>query len=371
MRRIFLPLLAIVVLGGVVLSCGGDDEGPVKLGFLAGLSGDYAEWGPPSQDGAEAALGVINASGGILGRDAELVVQDNLSTAEGAVTGYNRIREEIHALGGVESDGAVALLDTVAEDEMPTMCPACGTTVLDTEGGNYIWRITASDTTYGIISAQLARDLGYTRVAMLVQQTEGTESPRRGLQGRLGEQDRPRDHRRRALPARPGQLPGSGEEAFSGNPEAVYIGAGPQAGIPIIREYIARGYEATLLVSPDLQVPDIAAAASQLPTGRVLAAQVTDDFESPAYSAFAKRTLDLRRQGAPDGLLRDQPVRPVHRAGAGHDRCRVHRRPRRRSPDLQRHERAGHQGVHLPRRCRRTRARRADRLRTDLRARSS
>ena len=177
MRRIFLSMLAIVVLGGVVLSCGDDDEGPVKLGFLAGLSGDYSEWGPPSQDGAEAAIGVINESGGILGRDAELVVQDNLSTPEGAVTGYNRIREEIDALGGVESDGAVALLGTVAEDEMPTMCPACGTTVLDTEGGNYIWRITASDTTYGIISAQLARDLGFTRVAMLVQQTEGTESP--------------------------------------------------------------------------------------------------------------------------------------------------------------------------------------------------
>ena len=104
----------------------GRDEGPVKFGFLAGLSGDYSEWGPPSQDGAEAAIGVINENGGILGRDAELVVQDNLSTAEGAVRGYNRIREEIDALGGVESDGAVALLDTVAEDEMPTMCPACG-----------------------------------------------------------------------------------------------------------------------------------------------------------------------------------------------------------------------------------------------------
>ena len=138
------------------VSDSGRDEGPVKFGFLAGLSGDYSEWGPPSQDGAEAAIGVINENGGILGRDVELVVQDNLSTAEGAVRGYNRIREEIDALGGVESDGAVALLQTLAEDEMPTMCPACGTTVLDTEGGNYIWRITASDTTYGIISAQLA-----------------------------------------------------------------------------------------------------------------------------------------------------------------------------------------------------------------------
>ena len=302
MRRIFLPLIAIVVLGGVVLSCGDDDEGPVKLGFLAGLSGDYSEWGPPSQDGAEAAIGVINAAGGILGRDAELVVQDNLSTPEGAVTGYNRIREEIHALGGVESDGAVALLGTVAEDEMPTMCPACGTTVLDTEGGNYIWRITASDTTYGIISAQLARDLGFTRVSMLVQQTEGTESPANVFkdvwENKIGGE----------IIADVRFAPGSDsyqaevEQAFAGDPEAVYIGAGPQAGIPILREYIARGYDAQILVSPDLQVPDIAEAAAELPTGRILAAQVTDDFESPAYSAFAAAHQQYAGKAPPTGF---------------------------------------------------------------------
>ena len=302
MRRIFLSLLAIVVLGGVVLSCGDDDEGPVKLGFLAGLSGDYSEWGPPSQDGAEAAIGVINASGGILGRDAELVVQDNLSTAEGAVTGYNRIREEIHALGGVESDGAVALLNTVAEDEMPTMCPACGTTVLDTKGGNYIWRITASDTTYGIISAQLARDLGYTRVAMLVQQTEGTESPavvfKDVWENKIGGDITADVRFQPGLDSYQAQV----EQAFAGDPEAVYIGAGPQAGIPIIREYIARGYEATILVSPDLQVPDISETAAELPTGRILAAQVTDDFESPAYAAFAAAHQEYANKPPPTGF---------------------------------------------------------------------
>ena len=280
----------------------GRDEGPVKFGFLAGLSGDYSEWGPPSQDGAEAAIGVINENGGILGRDAELVVQDNLSTAEGAVRGYNRIREEIDALGGVESDGAVALLDTVAEDEMPTMCPACGTTVLDTKGGNYIWRITASDTTYGIISAQLARDAGYTRVNMLVQQTEGTESPaevfkdvwENKIGGQIGEDVRFNP----GLDSYQAQV----EQAFSGNPDAVYIGAGPQAGIPILREYISRGHTATILVSPDLQVPDIAETAASLPTGRILAAQVTDAFDSPAYAAFAAAHQKFAGKPPPTGF---------------------------------------------------------------------
>ena len=278
------------------------DEGPVKLGFLAGLSGDYAEGASPGLDGAEAAIGVINASGGILGRAVELVVQDNLSTAEGAVTGYNRIREEIDALGGVESDGAVALLNTLAEDEMPTMCPACGTTVLDTEGGNFIWRITASDTTYGIISAQIARDAGYSRVAMLVQQTEGTESPANVFkdvwENKIGGE----------IIADVRFAPGSDSyqaevhQALSGDPEAVYISAGPQAGIPILREYIARSYDATILVSPDLQVPDIAETAAELPTGRILAVQITDDFDSPAYAAFAAAHQEHANKPPPTGF---------------------------------------------------------------------
>ena len=278
------------------------DEAPVKLGLLVGLSGDFAEWAPPSLDGAEAAIGVINASGGILGRAVELVVQDNLSTAEGAVTGYNRIREEIDALGGVESDGAVALLNTLAEDEMPTMCPACGTTVLDTEGGNFIWRITASDTTYGIMSAQLARDLGFTRVAMLVQQTEGTESPanvfRDVWENKIGGEiiaD---------VRFEPGSDSYQGEvrQALRGDPEAVYISAGPLAGALIIREYIASSHIATILVSPDLQVPDIAEAAAALPTGRILAVQVTDDFDSPAYAAFAAAHQEHASKPPPTGF---------------------------------------------------------------------
>ena len=289
------------------------DEGPVKFGFLAGLSGDFAVWGPPSLDGAEAAIGVINASGGVLGRDVELVVQDTQSTPKGAVTGYKRIREEIDALGGVESDGAVALLDTVAEDQMPTMCPACGTTVLDTEGGNFLWRISVSDTTDGIIAAQLARDLGFTRVAMLMQQTWLSESRavvfrdlwenRTGGEITADVRFRPdRDSYRAQV-----------EQAFAGDPEAVYIGAGDPLvvymtsgswpGILILREYIARGHPATILVTSDLMVPEIAEAAADLPPGRILAARVTDDFDSPAYEAFAAAHREYAGKPPPTGLF--------------------------------------------------------------------
>ena len=154
---------------------------------------------PRSLDGARAAIGEINAGGGVLGRAVELVVEDNLSTVEGSVAAYDRIRAEIDALGGLEPNGAAALLDAVTEDEMPTMCPLCGTSDLESGGGDFLWGLTASQAGYGVVAAQLARDprlqprgpagaAGGTVVGM-------ARRHRRCVQGSVGERGWWRDHR--------------------------------------------------------------------------------------------------------------------------------------------------------------------------------
>ncbi len=281
-------------------------RGPVRFGFLNALSGRDAFLGPPSLDGARAAIGEINANGGVLGREVELVVEDTLSTVEGSVAGYNRTREEIDALGGLESNGAVALVGAVADDEMPTMCPTCGTTELDRKGGNYLWRLTPSDTTYGVVAAQLARDLGYTRVALLVQAAEpwqesldATADAFRGAweDGVGGETTA-------VVSFAPGRDSYQAEvqQVFEGDPEAVFLVAAYGEGAPIVREYIDGGYEATILVSPDLAVPEIAEVAAELPTGRMLGAWVTDDFDSPAYAAFAAAHIEHTGTLPPTGF---------------------------------------------------------------------
>ena len=338
-------------------------DGPVRFGFLSGLSGDYAAWGPSSLDGAKAAIGEINANGGVLGRPLELVVEDNLSTAEGSVAGYDRIRGEIHALGGLESDGAVALLNTVAEDEMPTMCPVCGTTVLDTTAGNFLWRITASDSTYGVMFAQMARDLGYTRVAVLAQRTWIFER----------EADSFRDVWETAVGGeitadvrfdpKIGIQMAEVVQAFEGDPEAVYVGGPTEAGMSILREYIDRGYDATILISLELIGAEIANTAARLPTGRVLGAWVTDDYDSPAYSTFASAHREYAGKPPPTGLLEanqyDQYIAlalAMTAAGSTDGPAVAEQVPRVLN-------RARHQGVQLRRRCRGAGARRGHRLR--------
>ena len=281
-------------------------EVPVRFGFLNSLTGDYSALGQPSLDGARAAIGEINASGGVLGREVELVVEDSLSTVEGTVAGYIRIRAEIDALGGLESNGALALLDAVATDEMPTMCPTCGTSELDARGGDYLWGLTASQTTYGVVAAQLARDLGSSRVALLVREAEpwsewldATADAFRGAwESRVGGE----------ITAAVRFVPGSDgyaaevQQVIEGNPEALFLVAAYGEGAAVMSEVIDNGYDGTILVSPELAVNEIAEVAAELPEGRVLGACVTDDFDSPAYVAFAAAHIEHAGKMPPTGF---------------------------------------------------------------------
>lgn len=49
---------------------------PIKIGYLANLTGDAATWGVHEKNGAILAVEEINKKGGVLGRPLQLVVYD-------------------------------------------------------------------------------------------------------------------------------------------------------------------------------------------------------------------------------------------------------------------------------------------------------
>jgi branched-chain amino acid transport system substrate-binding protein len=64
------------------LGCFGKE--PIRVGFVAQLTGVQAELGVQERNGVQLAVEEINALGGIFGRPIELVVRDDLGTPEGA-----------------------------------------------------------------------------------------------------------------------------------------------------------------------------------------------------------------------------------------------------------------------------------------------
>ncbi|MDF2826141.1 MAG: amino acid transporter, partial [Mycobacterium sp.] len=249
----------------VLTACSGGGGGAsgegdtIKFGWLNGITGDYSSYYEPSQAAVTIAIDEINDNGGVLGKQVELVTADNLSTVEGAVQGFSRLVdvENVVAVGGVESTGGLAILDSANELEIPVFCPGCGTPELDTLAGEYMWRITGSDSDGGTIAAQFARDEGVKRVAIMAQNTEGMSEPadifkkvfEEGAGGEIVADVR----------FNPGRSSYQAElaQAFDAQPDAVYLAAGHEAGSVILREWQRRGYGGKFFVSPDLVTPPI------------------------------------------------------------------------------------------------------------------
>jgi branched-chain amino acid transport system substrate-binding protein len=305
MKARWLSVGVTLLLLVVVAACGGEQEsatgdqgdsgggggGRVKFGFLIGVTGDYSPYFEPSRIGAEIAIEEINQGGGVMDERVQLVTADNQSTVEGAVQGFSRLVDvnNVVAIGGVESDGALAILDSVKEQQIPTMCPACGTSELDRAAGDFIWRITGSDSDGGLIAAQFARDEGYEKVAMLVQKTEGASAPANVFKSTFEEKvGGTVTADVRFDPGKP-TFQTELQQVYAGEPEAVYVGAGFEAGTVIFQEWERRGYGGNFFVSPDLVVPEISSLTPALQGGVARAAIPAYDQSSPAYESFAER----------------------------------------------------------------------------------
>lgn len=88
-------------------------EEPIKIGLNDTLTGTYADLGKNEKIGCELAVAQINAKGGILGRQVQLLVEDSTSADTGtAVQKAHKLidRDKVHfLLGNVNSAMALAL----------------------------------------------------------------------------------------------------------------------------------------------------------------------------------------------------------------------------------------------------------------------
>ncbi|MDR1387804.1 MAG: branched-chain amino acid ABC transporter substrate-binding protein [Propionibacteriaceae bacterium] len=88
-----LSTLALTACSGGV---GGDqpdavDDGPIRIGMLAPLTGSESVYGAYLRNGAQMAVDEINQQGGLLGRTVELVVEDDGCDAQMATAGATKL----------------------------------------------------------------------------------------------------------------------------------------------------------------------------------------------------------------------------------------------------------------------------------------
>ncbi|MEO3763885.1 ABC transporter substrate-binding protein [Streptomyces sp. B5E4] len=119
MRRL-LPLLAAVAL--LTTACGddagSDGEGPIHIGFIESLTGNYAPLGTEAAKTVELAIDQINKEGGIGGRKIELTTLDDKTAPDQAVVHFNKLKEDgVDAIIGSTFSNCALAVEPLAERE--------------------------------------------------------------------------------------------------------------------------------------------------------------------------------------------------------------------------------------------------------------
>ena len=143
-----------------IARAGGDT---VKIGMVLSVTGPGADGGKYALAGAKIALDRVNKAGGVLGKQVELITEDDLTTNPGAVLAFSKLAVQpdiVAFLGEIRSTQNHAM----APDIMKTGKPVCfgGTDPKLTKMGNpWLIRFRPNDTYSGrVIAAYGVATLG-------------------------------------------------------------------------------------------------------------------------------------------------------------------------------------------------------------------
>jgi len=105
LKRVSILLLLVSLVLGFSLS-GVFAADTIKIGYLAALTGDWAAYGQTESKSAQLAVDEINAQGGVLGKQVELVIYDFRTRAEDAVNAVRRMIEQDKVVVIVGANGS-------------------------------------------------------------------------------------------------------------------------------------------------------------------------------------------------------------------------------------------------------------------------
>jgi branched-chain amino acid transport system substrate-binding protein len=169
-RRDFTAGLAVGISAPYVVGSARAQGATVKIGMCAPVTGPAAESGGYAIKGAKLALDAVNKAGGILGKQAELIVEDDQTTNPGIVLAFSKLASQpdlVGFLGSIRSTQVHAMAPDVLKLGKPVMIG--GTDPNLTHMGNqWLFRCRPNDNYSGRVIADYGvKTLGKKKWAVL------------------------------------------------------------------------------------------------------------------------------------------------------------------------------------------------------------
>src|SRR5277367_3154753 len=169
-RREFAAGIAAGVAAPYVITSANAQASTIKIGMCVPVTGPAAEQGLWAQNGAKLALAAVNKAGGILGKQVELVIEDDQTTNPGIVLAFSKLAAQsdiVAFLGSVRSTQVHAMAPDVLKLGKPVMIG--GTDPNLTHMGNqWLFRFRPNDSYSGRVIADFGVNiLGKKKWAIL------------------------------------------------------------------------------------------------------------------------------------------------------------------------------------------------------------
>jgi len=196
MRRLTVPLLALLTLTLLAGAAGAQPKEPIKIGLAAAVSGGSAASGEAIKRGLQIALDEINARGGLLGgRKLEMVIRDDEGNPAKGVTIARELveREKVAVVfGGLHTTVALAQVPVWQELRTPYMGAWAAGTNITRNGAspNFVFRVSANDDLVDRYLARYAIEvMKKGKPGLLLENTAWGQSNEAGLGKWLGERN--------------------------------------------------------------------------------------------------------------------------------------------------------------------------------------
>jgi len=155
-RRDFTAGIVAGIAAPYVITSARAQAGTIKIGMCAPVTGPAAESGGYAVKGAKLALDAVNKAGGVLGKQAELIVEDDQTTNPGIVLAFSKLAAQsdiVGFLGSIRSTQVHAMAPDVLKLGKPVMIG--GTDPNLTHMGNqWLFRCRPNDSYSGRVIAE-------------------------------------------------------------------------------------------------------------------------------------------------------------------------------------------------------------------------
>lgn len=243
---------------------GGDGgDGPITFGMLAPFSGSESAFGAYMQNGAQLAVDELNADGGVLGRELELVVEDDACDATTAVAGANKLVTEgiTASVGGYCSGATLPTLPIFDEAGIPMVIPAANSNEL-VQGLPGVFLLNGTGTQQAAAAVKYAEAIGATTVAAIDDATSYSADLAASFVEQAGDAGLDIAFEETVTPGE-NDYSAVATELASTQPDLVYWTGYYQEGGLIVRQATDAGYDGAFLVgdgSVDAKFAEIAGA---------------------------------------------------------------------------------------------------------------